>query len=264
MTGKTIAIHSSRGGTGKTVLATNLATIWAQKGRNVAILDLDFRAPSLAGVFSKVITKPNECWLNDFLSGRCKIEQALINITQTLGLKGKLLLGLANPSIEAIRNTIDRSRSWEVTAVKKLFSLRSTLINKMGVDYIILDTSPGVQYSSINAIVSSDISIIVSTNDNVDLDGLKNLIKDLYSELGKKPLVLINKIFPETHLLSNENEEEEIIQIEKQLGSSIIGAIPCYCDVLRAKRTSILAIEKPNHSFIKKLERIAKTLDVNL
>ena len=45
--GKSISIHSSRGGTGKTLLATNLAVLYAQSGLNVALIDLDFRAPSL-------------------------------------------------------------------------------------------------------------------------------------------------------------------------------------------------------------------------
>ena len=56
--GRVISIHSSRGGTGKTVIATNLAAIYANKGLNVALLDLDFRAPTLAAVFSKTIKRP--------------------------------------------------------------------------------------------------------------------------------------------------------------------------------------------------------------
>jgi septum site-determining protein MinD len=257
---KTIAFHSSRGGTGKTVIASNLATIWAKKGLKVALLDLDFRAPSLAGSFSKAIKKQPNCWLNDFISGRCKIEQTLIDVTATYGLKGKLFLGLANPSIEAIRSTMDKSRSWEVSAVKRLFSMRKTLFNKMKMDYIILDTSPGLQYSSVNAVVSSDTAIIVTTNDEVDIEGSKNLIENLYIELDKKPVVLINKIFPETTPTTKSTEKELINKIEKYLKSPIVASILCYCDVLQAKRTTILAIEKPNHPFIKNLETIAKTL----
>ena len=116
------------------------------KGLNVALLDLDFRAPSLATVFSKGIRDPVRHWLNDFLDGRCTVEQALINVSEAYGLKGRLLIGLANPAIEAIRNTMEKSRAWEVTAVKKLFSLRSTLFNDMNIDCCIFDTSPGVQY----------------------------------------------------------------------------------------------------------------------
>jgi septum site-determining protein MinD len=260
MTKKTIVLHSSRGGTGKTIIATNLAIIWAKTGLNIALLDLDFRAPSLAGAFSKTIKKQPKYWLNDFLLGRCKIEQALIDVTSTYKIKGKLLIGLANPSIEAIRNTMDKSRAWEVSAVKRLFSIQKTLFKQNNIDYIILDTSPGLQYSSINAVVSSDISIIVTTNDEVDLRGTRNLIEDLYIELDKNPIVLINKVFPETQTPTKQNQKELIAKIENQLESPIITTIPCYCDVLQAKRTSIIAIEKPNHPFTRNLEKIAKTL----
>lgn len=54
MAGKTIAIHSSRGGTGKSVIATNLAIILARRGLNVALLDLDFRAPSRRQFFRRM------------------------------------------------------------------------------------------------------------------------------------------------------------------------------------------------------------------
>jgi len=60
---KTIAIHSYKGGTGKTSIAVNLAVIYAIKGKNVCILDYDFRAPSLQIAFKE---KPR-FWLNDFL-----------------------------------------------------------------------------------------------------------------------------------------------------------------------------------------------------
>jgi len=65
MTGKTIAIHSCRGGTGKSVIAANLAIILARKGLDIALLDLDFRAPSLAASLSKDDTGLVKWRLND-------------------------------------------------------------------------------------------------------------------------------------------------------------------------------------------------------
>src|SRR3990170_1551924 len=136
---KAISIHSSRGGTGKTVIATNLAAIYALKGLSVALLDLDFKAPSLVDVFSKGIKDPVKYWLNDFLDGRCRAEQALTDVSEAYGLEGKLFLGLANPAIEAMRNMMEKSRAWEVGAVKRLFSLRSALFASMNIDCCILD-----------------------------------------------------------------------------------------------------------------------------
>jgi MinD-like ATPase involved in chromosome partitioning or flagellar assembly len=260
MIDKTIAVHSSRGGTGKTIISTNLAVILARRGLKMALLDLDFRAPSLATVFSKDGKGDVKCWLNDFLNGKCKAEQVLVDVSKKHNLKGKLLVGFANPSIEAIRGIAEKSSAWEVTAVKRIFSLLTSFFDEMDMDYCILDTSPGVQYSSINAVVSSDVSVVITTLDSLDLKGTENMLFDLYDALERKAVVLVNKYSPETRILSSASKEEVVGMMEKKLKHQVIGVLPCYCDVLQADRGSLLAIEKPNHPFIEKLEEIAEKL----
>ena len=71
---KIIAIHSYKGGTGKTSLSVNLAASLAKRGRKVAILDLDFRAPSL---FSILKMEKSNVWLNDYLNGASTINKIL-------------------------------------------------------------------------------------------------------------------------------------------------------------------------------------------
>ena len=60
--GKILAVHSYKGGTGKTLLAVNLASTFAKQGKKVCLFDLDFRAPSLFAILN---TPTAECWLND-------------------------------------------------------------------------------------------------------------------------------------------------------------------------------------------------------
>ena len=261
MKGKAISIHSSRGGTGKTVIATNLAMIIASKGMNMALLDLDFRAPSLSMVFSKAIESPVRFWLNDFLNGECTEEQVMIEVSKTYNLEGKLLIGLSNPSIEAIRNIMGKSSAWEVTAVKKLFSLLSSLFNNMNVDCCLLDTSPGVQYSSINSAVSSDLTVVVTTLDSLDLKGSENMLLDLYDALERKTVVLVNKYSPESLIFRGERPESLASNVEGLLKHQVIGMIPCFCDVLQQERSAIMAIEDPKHPFVDKLKEVAEKLD---
>ena len=261
MKAKAISIHSSRGGTGKTVIASNLAMIMAGKGMNVALLDLDFRAPSLNMVFSKAIESPIRCWLNDFLNGECKEEQVMIDVSKIYDLEGKLLIGLSNPSIDAIRNIMGKSSAWEVTAVKKLFSLLSSLFNDMNVDCCLLDTSPGVQYSSINSAVSSDLTVVVTTLDSLDLKGSENMLLDLYDALERKTVVLVNKYSPESRVLKGKRSESVASSVEGILKHPVIGMIPCFCDVLQRERASIMAVEDPIHPFVKSLEEVAEKLD---
>ena len=52
--------------------------------------------------------------------------------------------------------------------------------------------------------------------------------------------------------------------MEKVLKHPVIGVIPCFCDVLQAKRTSLLAVEKPNHPFVRSLEEVAEKLEVGV
>ena len=97
-----------------------------------------------------------------------------------------------------------------MTAVKRLFSLRSTLFSDMNIDCCIFDTSPGIQYTSINAVVSSDISVVVTTLDSLDLKGVENMLVELYDAFAKRTVVLINKVFPETRVWSSERQKDLI------------------------------------------------------
>jgi len=147
--GRVVSVHSSRGGTGKTLISVNLAAILARKGRNVSLFDMDFRAPSLSTVFKVGDHRLIKYWVNDFLNGDCPIDKTMIDPTSRYNTKGKFLVGLANPSIEAIREMMTKDRIWEREALRRLLRLKPILLNNMEVDYAIYDTSPGVQYSSL-------------------------------------------------------------------------------------------------------------------
>jgi len=260
MTGKTIAIHSCRGGTGKSVIAANLAIILARKGLDIALLDLDFRAPSIAAIFSKDDMGLVKWWLNDFLNSRCTAEQVVMEVSEKYSLKGRLLLGLANPSIDAIRDMTGKSSTWEVAAVKKLFSLLSFLSKEMNIDCCILDTSPGVQYSSVNAVVSSDVSVVITTLDSLDLKGTRTMLFDLYDQLERESVVLVNKYCPETRISNFESPASIVSRIEKTLEHRVVGVIPCFCDVLQQERADIMAVKDPGHQFVRNLEEVADNL----
>ena len=153
-----------------------------------------------------------------------------------------------------------KSQAWEASALDKLYSLRASLLKDMSIDYLIYDTSPGIQYSSINAVVSSDLPIVVATSDSLDIEGVTNMLAEFYDVFEKKTLILMNKVFPETDLPPEEKEKELISQLEETLDHPIVGVIPCYCDVLRAKRDYLLSLKNPAHPFTKKLEEIAEKI----
>jgi septum site-determining protein MinD len=255
--GKIVAIHSYKGGTGKTLLSVNLSTLYANRGKNVALLDLDFRAPSLQAILK---VQNSEYWINDYLNGVCDIRKALVDLSQSHSKKGRLLVGLANPSTEAIREMTAKDRKWEMKALGRLLSLKTSLLGEMGLDYVVFDTSPGLQYSSINAIVSADVVLVVSGMDISDMKGTQRMIDELYELFEKKTGLVMNKVFAE--VLQSKNQRADLAN--KLLNSSnlpMIEMIPCFCDILKAGGVSVFVNEHPEHPFVKTLDRMATTIE---
>lgn len=254
--GEIIAVHSYKGGTGKTLLSVNLTATLVKQGKKICLLDLDFRAPSLATIFK---IEEADYWLNDYLNGTCEIDKVLMDLSDRIHNAGKLFVGLANPATEAIREMSAKDRKWEMRALGRLLALRNSLLNDKGLDYLILDTSPGLQYSSINAIVSADVVIVATTFDRSDVEGTKRMLRELYDLFEKKTEIVANKVLYD---VSTKSEKDEVqTRIKEIYQVPVLGIIPCFCDVSRAEGTFIFAQEKPNHPFTKILDEITKNLE---
>lgn len=252
--GKFITIHSFKGGTGKSYLSVNLSTIYALRGKKIALLDLDFRAPTLYEVFGN---KTSKCYINNVLDGTAAIEDCLVDCSNKIENRGKLYVGFADFSTDAIREMVSKGRRWEIEALRRLLMLRKKLIDDLQFDYVIADTSPGILYLSINAVVAADIAVVVSTLDDSDINGTQRMLHELYEIFEKKTFVVVNKAIG----LHNEEKQKIIDDLSKKYRTSIIGVLPCMCDVGALKRSTILAIKDPNHPFIKMIDDIATKIE---
>jgi MinD-like ATPase involved in chromosome partitioning or flagellar assembly len=252
---KTLAFHSYKGGTGKTSIAVNLGALYAKQGANVCLLDYDFRAPSLNVLFK---AKP-EHWLNDYLEGNCEILDTVTDESQRLHLPGKLWVGFSNPSLKALTDIMSKDRKWEVKALTKTLAGKKEIIEEKKIDYLIFDTSPGAQYSSINALAGADLVSLVMKADEFDLEGTKELSKGVYDALGRKSGIVLNKI-PLEQIAAGGGADKFGKQIESDVGLPLIGMIPCMCELMAAGGRAIYTLEKPDHAFSKSVGQIAETL----
>lgn len=255
--GKIIALHSYKGGTGKTLLSVNLAATLAKRGKKVGLFDLDFRAPSL---FAILKVDSTECWLNDYLNGTCDINKVLIDMSSRIRGSGKFFVGLANPATEAIRDMSAKDRKWEMRALGRLLSLRNTLLNNEEFDYLIFDTSPGLQYSSINAIVAADFVVVATTSDRSDVDGTRRMLKELYNLFEKKTGLVLNKALDST---SKSKKDEMHTKVKTIYQVPLLGIVPCFCEILRAEGNIIFVQDKPDHPFTKILDEMVNKIEAN-
>ena len=249
-----VTMHSYKGGTGKTLLSTNLAATFSKQGKNVCLIDLDLRAPSIHSIFKAENTTS---WFNDYLNNGCQIQESLIDLSSNIPGSGKFFVGFANPSTQAIRDMLTKDRGWEMKALGKLLELRRTLINSGEFDCVVFDTSPGMQFSSINAIVAADLVMVATTGDRSDVEGTRRMLIGLYKLFEKKTGIIINKISSESFCAASWSTR---FGNPEFLHPSILGILPCFCDILKAQGKFLYTIENPNHPFTLMLQEIAKNI----
>lgn len=259
--GKTIAFHSYKGGTGKTTLITNLAARLAMMGKRVCLLDFDLYAPSLTTYFRK---NP-ETYLNSLLAGEAEISDVLVDLSPELTLNGKLLLGFSSPKKEDIHEIeINHDMKWQYKALKRIIAAKKELFSKYKIDYLLIDTSPGIRYWAINALAIADILFLMMKLNEMDISGTKKMIEDIYNSLskfGSKYYIILNKVPGALPIHEFQNTHKQIIpEIEKQIGIKIIEAIPCFCEIQFNKHEFLTTIKKPNHAFSERVCSIAEKI----
>ena len=294
-----IAFHSYKGGTGKTTIACNLAAMLSLKGYNVSLLDLDVYAPSLHAYFDY---SPNK-WINDLLFENSDLNEIMVDMTSTLTRHaadrtkkmGKLLVGFSNPQkdeIYRLEGSIKTANA-NIQLLRRFVQLREDLISDYESDYVILDTSPGIRYWSINSLAVADVLFLTLKFGDLDIEGTIKMANDIYgsfTKFGSKSFLLLNLVsgycIPRTYLQGSQSTiksnssvpaEGTPIQIqtfEKELGSDtflsdqtkmeLISAIPCYCDIQFQKKEFLTVLQYPDHPFAKQLEQLTMARQIGV
>ncbi len=259
---KIIAFHSYKGGTGKTHLSANLATVLALKGHKTALLDLDFRGPNLQTLCNiEASVTINDLLFDPDLTG----EDILVSFEDQY--KIPLYAAFASTDFRKMGDIVRADKKQRQRSLKRILRLRDEL-SEAGFDYTIIDTSPGVQMESIDGLVISDATCLVLKADDFDISGTKSMVTQLYSLLDSKNYVVLNRVVaekcpPEQGVWDNDDlkmvkQFEETIKEEMRM--EVITSIPCFCEVAREGSRSIFSIKHPEHYFSKYIEELATKL----
>jgi chromosome partitioning protein len=259
--GKTIAFHSYKGGTGKTTLITNVAASYAKQGLNVGLLDFDLYAPSLISYFHK---KPST-FLNDVLSGECQIIDVVDDIGAELKLKGKFVVGFSSQRKEDIDDIeVKHDTKWQLQAVRRFLKAKQELFKKYNLDYLFLDTSPGIRYWSINTLAMADLLFLLMKDSDMDIEGTRKMINDIYDSLtrfGSKYYIILNKVpgaIPNPDMPVD--EKAWINELERVVGAEVVGSIPCFCDVQFSRHEFLFSVRQPHHPFSIRLMNLVENI----
>lgn len=271
-----IAIHSYKGGTGKTTIAANMAASLVQSGKKVALIDLDVYAPSLHNYFK---INPRK-WINDFLDDKSNIDETMFNLTNLIinnensnwSGTGKLFVGFSNPNRDAIfKFEMGNGTDYWKKQFRRLVYFREQIITKLDMDYLIIDTSPGIRHWSINALSIADKLILTMKMDDLDIEGTKRLLSEIYDtfvRFGAITYILLNRVsgycVPNIEISNIHNETlshyEVLDEVYEITSTKSLTPLPCYCDIQFSPREFLTVVNNPNHQFSKTLEKIIKEI----
>jgi chromosome partitioning protein len=213
---KCIAFHSYKGGTGKTTLAANFAALLAKKGYRAFLLDLDVYAPSLQSYFD---TEPKK-WINDFLYDNAELKEVVLDFTPLIdkivgsstsdsaetkakAKRGQLWVGFCNAKKEEIYKleggspATGKQDTSKIHLLRRFILLRELLISEHHADFVIIDTSPGIRYWSINALAVADTLLLTLKMGDLDIAGTRKLAEEIYgsfTKFGTKSFLLWNRV----------------------------------------------------------------------
>jgi MinD-like ATPase involved in chromosome partitioning or flagellar assembly len=252
MAGKIVSIHSFRGGTGKSNTTANLAAQVAMTGKRVGVVDTDIQSPGIHVLFGLDEDKMGKT-MNDFLHGKATIKEIGFNIGEHTGggegrskLQGKNLW-LFPSSIrgreisQILREGIDFNLLNE--------GLQST-ISEFNLDYLFIDTHPGLNEETLLSIATSDILIIILRPDNQDLQGTSVTV-DIARSLDVPNLfLLVNKALPKYDFVQLRQ------QIQTQFDATVTGVLPLSFDMADNASQDLFSLRYPDHEWSKSLRGV--------
>ncbi|HJO93914.1 MAG TPA: MinD/ParA family protein [Victivallales bacterium] len=245
---KTISIHSFRGGTGKSNITANLGYILATHGYRVCVIDTDIQSPGIH--IPLQIPDYKGKTLNDYLFGKANIEEATVDISEKLGLKPKsYYLIPSDIKTESITKILKEGYDMFLLA-----QAIKDLKNKLKVNFILIDTHPGLNEETLLSAALSDVFFVVMRPDEQDFQGSSVTI-DIAKKLKVKNIFLIvNMVHPEYDL----KQVKEAV--EAKFNCPVAEVLPHTYNLNKFASKKLYCIENSKDVWPQKINNIASKL----
>ena len=158
---KIIAFVNQKGGVGKTTLSLNLASLLAEEGKRVLIIDNDSQANITNTFFNEEF---DETIYNVILK-----DQDLNKVIHKTSIENLdvVVNSLASADINLLLST----------EIAREMKLKNAVVKaNLDYDYVLIDCNPSLDLNMINALVACDEVIIPIDCSAYSLTGLKNLV----------------------------------------------------------------------------------------
>ncbi|MEO0408347.1 MAG: MinD/ParA family protein [Cyanobacteria bacterium P01_A01_bin.135] len=251
---KVVSIHSYRGGTGKSNFTANLATTVALQGHRVAIVDTDLPSPGIHNLFC-LEPEQVEKALNHYLWGEIPIEAVAYDVSANVGVNsginggGQLFLVPSSVKADDIARIL--KDGYDVKLMNDGFR---HLVKALELDYLFIDTHPGLSKETFLSIAISHVLLLILRPDKQDYQGTA-VTADVARQLRvRKMLLTINKVY------SSLNVDALKQKVEETFGETVAGIFPLSEDVVQLASEGVFCVKYPEHSVSHEFQRVAKEI----
>ena len=236
--GSVVAIHSFRGGTGKSNLTANLAYCCASQGARVGIIDTDIQSPGIHVLFGLGEAVTKYC-LNDYLKSECSIKETVYDVSERLSLpEGSISLIPSRLNAAAIVGMLK-----EGFDVQKLSTAVSDLSTGLKLDALFVDTHPGVEEDTLLSIALCDILVVILRPDEQDYLGTAVTFEIARRMEVPQTLLIANRVPPELDM------GQLSAKLEKTYKVPVIGVLPFSYGLMMAQSKQVYSFASPNDPF---------------
>ncbi len=247
---KVVSIHSYRGGTGKSNFTANLAATFALQGYRVGVIDTDVPSPgihNLLGLEPETVTHT----LNSFLWGEAPIEAATYDVTANVGIAGDGKILFVPSSIKADDIARILKEGYDVKLLNDGFR---KLVRGLELDYLFIDTHPGLSKETFLSIAISHVLILILRPDKQDYQGTAVTV-DVAKQLKVRRILLaINKVLQELSIPALQQKVEEAYHLP------VAGIFPLSEDIVRLASEGVFCSKYPDHPVSQEFRKVAQQI----
>lgn len=247
---KVVSVHSYRGGTGKSNFTANLATTVAASGYRVGVVDTDVPSPGIHNIFCLEPEQISKT-LNNYLWGETPIEECAYDVTSNVGLEGTGTLFLVPSSIKADDIARILKDGYDVKLMNDGFR---NLVKTLQLDYLFIDTHPGLSKETFLSIAISHILILILRPDKQDYQGTAVTVDVARQLKVRKMLLAINKAHSKVNL-------EAVKQtVENTYHEPVAGVFPLSEDVVQLASEGVFCVKYPDHPISQEFRKVAQQI----
>ncbi len=252
--GKIIAIHSFRGGTGKSNITASIATLLAAQGHRIGIVDTDIQSPGIHVIFG-LKEQDVKHSLNEYLWGECAIEDTAHDVTAPIrpegqdGSPGKILLIPSSMKTGEIARVLR-----EGCDVDLLRDGIRHLVKALNLDVLLIDTHPGLNEETLLSIAASDLLIVIMRPDQQDFQGTRITVEVARKLHTPRMMLLVNKT-PRIFELADVAK-----QVAQTYNCDVAAVLPYAEEMLNLGSAAPFVQRYPDHLITVRLKELAAAL----